>query len=155
MTRDFSLDLDALRGFLHLVSVCVWVGGQIVVAGLIPLLRKADRSAAPVPEGEMSITQRAAHRFGRISWPFFALAIITGLWSLGEIVANDEWAASEGSWKTLFFVKIALVAASGVGAWLHGRAQRAPERALFASVASLTALAALLIAAGFHQSIPA
>ncbi|MDE0668682.1 MAG: hypothetical protein OXI48_06610 [bacterium] len=154
MIRDFSLNLDALRGFLHLVSVCVWVGGQIVVAGLIPLLRRIDRAAAPTPDGEQSVTQKAAHRFGRIAWPFFALAIITGLWSLGEVVSNDEWATSTGAWKTLFFVKIALVAASGVGAWLHGRAQRAPERALFASVASLTALAALLIAASF-QSLPA
>ncbi|MCY3562173.1 MAG: hypothetical protein OXH20_13570 [bacterium] len=154
MIRDFSLNLDALRGFLHLVSVCVWVGGQIVVAGLIPLLRRIDRTAAPTPDGEQSVTQKAAHRFGRIAWPFFALAIITGLWSLGEVVSNDEWATSTGAWKTLFFVKIALVAASGVGAWLHGRAQRAPERALFASVASLTALAALLIAASF-QSLPA
>lgn len=154
MIRDFSLDIDALRSFLHLLSVTVWVGGQIVVAGLVPLLRKLDRSAGPVVEGEKSITQKAAHRFGRISWPFFALAIITGLWSLGEVVANDEWATSTGLWKTLFFVKIALVAASGVGAWLHTRAQRAPERALFASVASLSALAALLIAASF-QSVPA
>ena len=147
MIRDFALDLDALRGFLHILSVTVWVGGQIVVAGLVPLLRKVDRSAGPVPDGEMSVTQQAAHRFGRISWPFFALAIITGLWSIGEI----EWSASTGLWKTLFFVKLALVAASGVGAWLHTRAQRAPERALFASLASLSALAALLIAAGFNS----
>lgn len=154
MIRDFSLDIDALRSFLHLLSVTVWVGGQIVVAGLVPLLRKLDRSAGPVPDGEKSITQKAAHRFGRISWPFFALAIITGLWSLGEIAANDEWATSEFIWKTMFLVKLALVAASGVGAWLHTRAQRAPERALFASVASLSALAALLIAASF-QSVPA
>lgn len=154
MIRDFSLDLDALRSFLHVLSVTVWVGGQIVVAGLIPLLRKVDRSTEPAPEGAKSVTQQAARRFGRISWPFFALAIITGLWSLGEVVADEEWATSTGLWKTLFFVKIALVAASGVGAWLHGRAQRAPERALFASVASLTALAALLIAVSF-QSVPA
>lgn len=145
MIRDFSLDLDALRSFLHLLGVTVWVGGQIVVAGLVPLLRKVDRSAGPVAEGEMTATQQAARRFGRIAWPFFALAIITGLWSIGEL----EWSASTGLWKTLFFVKMALVAASGVGAWLHARAQRAPERALFASVASLSALAALLIAAGF------
>ncbi len=150
MIRDFALDLDALRGFLHILSVTVWVGGQIVVAGLIPLFRKVDRSAGPVPDGEMSVTQQAARRFGRISWPFFALAIITGLWSIGEIAANDEWSASTGTWQTLFFVKMALVAASGVGAWLHTRAQRAPERALFASLASLSALAALLIAAGFN-----
>ena len=146
MIRDFSLDLDALRRFLHILSVTVWVGGQIVVAGLVPLLRRVDRSAAPVADGEMTVTQQAARRFGRISWPFFALAIITGLWSIGEI----EWSAGTGLWQTLFFVKMALVAASGVGAWLHTRAQRAPERALFAGVASLSALAALLIAASFN-----
>ena len=147
MIRDFSLDLDALRSFLHILSVTVWVGGQIVVAGLVPLLRRADRGADAIPDGEMTITQQAARRFGRISWPFFALAIITGLWAIGDI----EWSASTGLWKTLFFVKMALVAASGVGAWLHTRAQRAPERALFASIASLSALAALLIAAGFNS----
>ena len=97
MIRDFALDLDALRSFLHILSVTVWVGGQIVVAGLIPLFRKVDRSAGPVPDGEMSVTQQAARRFGRISWPFFALAIITGLWSIGEIAANDEWSASTGT----------------------------------------------------------
>lgn len=145
MIRDFSLDLDALRVFLHILSVSVWVGGQIVVAGLVPLLRRVDRSAAPVAEGEMTATQQAAKRFGRIAWPFFALAIITGLWSIGDV----EWSASTGLWKTLFFVKMALVAASGVSAWLHARAQRAPERALFASVASLSALAAVLIATSF------
>ena len=147
MIRDFALDLDALRSFLHILSVTVWVGGQIVVAGLVPLLRKVDRSAGPVPDGEMTVTQQAARRFGRISWPFFALAIITGLWGIGEI----EWSASTGTWQTLFFVKMALVATSGVGAWLHTRAQRAPERALFAGLASLSALAALLIAAGFSS----
>lgn len=145
MIRDFSLDLDALRSFLHLLGVAVWVGGQIVVAGLVPLLRKADRGAGPVAEGEMTTAQQAARRFGRIAWPFFALAVITGLWAIGDL----EWSAATGLWKTLFFVKMALVAASGVGAWLHARAQRAPERALFAAVASLSALAALLIAAGF------
>ena len=147
MIRDFSLDLDGLRGFLHLLGVSVWVGGQIVVAGLVPLLRKADRNAGPVADGQMTVTQLAAHRFGRIAWPFFALAIITGLWHIGEL----EWSASTGLWKTLFFVKMALVAASGVGAWLHTRAQRAPERALFASVASLSSLAAVLIATGFNS----
>lgn len=145
MIRDFSLDLDALRGFLHILSVSIWVGGQIVVAGLVPLLRKIDRAAGPVADGEMTATQQAARRFGRIAWPFFALAIITGLWSIGEL----DWSASTGTWKTLFFVKMALVAASGVGAWLHARAQRAPERALFAGLASLSALAALLVAASF------
>ena len=146
MIRDFALDLDALRGFLHILSVTVWVGGQIVVAGLVPLLRKVDRTN-PAAEGEKTVTQQVAHRFNRVAWPFFALAIITGLWIIGEI----EWSASTGTWQTLFFVKMALVAASGVGAWLHTRAQRAPERAIFASVASLSALAALLIAAGFNS----
>ena len=143
--RDFSLNLDALRSFLHILSVSVWVGGQIVVAGLVPLLRKADRRSDSDAKGHATVTAQAARRFSRIAWPFFALAIITGLWSIGEL----EWSESTGAWKTLFFVKMALVAASGVGAWLHTRAQRAPERALFASVASLSALAALLIAAGF------
>ncbi len=148
MTRDFAIDLEAVRGFLHILSVTVWLGGQIVVAGLVPLLRKIDRHR-PVGEGEMTVTQQVARRFNRVAWPFFALAIITGLWHTSEL----DWSASTGLWKTLFFVKLLLVVVSGVAAWLHTRAQRAPERALFASLASVSALVALLLAAGFNTTV--
>ena len=32
-------DLDSIREFLHLLGVAGWVGGQIVMVGLLPLLR--------------------------------------------------------------------------------------------------------------------
>ncbi len=145
--RTFNLDVDALRSFLHLLSVGVWIGGQIVVAGLIPIVRKVSNQVA-TPEGEKTVTQKIAHRFSRIAWPFFALAIITGLWNL-EAVA-PEWGNTSLGWKVGFFAKLVLVALSGVGAWLHGRARRPAERAIFASLASLSALVALLLAASFN-----
>ena len=146
MSRSFAFDVDALRTFLHLLSVSVWVGGQIGVAGLIPLVRKVSAQVS-APEGEPSVTQKIARRFSRVAWPFYALAIITGLWNI-EAVARD-WSETTLGWRVGFFAKIILVVLSGVGAWLHGRAKRAPERAIFASLASLSALAALLLAASF------
>jgi putative copper export protein len=35
-----SPTLDSLRIFLHLLAAAVWVGGQIVLGGLVPKLRK-------------------------------------------------------------------------------------------------------------------
>lgn len=146
MSRSFAFDLDAIRSFLHLLSVSVWIGGQIVVAGLIPLVRKVS-SQVSVPEGEPTVTQKIARRFSRVAWPFYALAIITGLWNIEAI--TGDWSETSLGWKVGFFAKLILVALSGVGAWMHGRAKRPAERAIFASLASLSALAALLLAASF------
>ena len=67
-----ELDLDAIRVFLHLLGVCGWVGGQLVMGALVPVLRKVSPEAPRL----------AAARFGRIAWACFALAVVTGVWGL-------------------------------------------------------------------------
>jgi len=62
-----SPTLDSLRIFLHLLAAAVWVGGQIVLGGLVPKLRKSH------PE---SLTT-TAQAFARIAWPAFAVLVIT------------------------------------------------------------------------------
>lgn len=146
MNRIFSFDADTIRIFLHLLSVSVWIGGQIVVAGIIPLVRKVSKEVG-APEGEMTIVQKVAHRFSKVAWPFFALAVITGLWN--TVAITDEWSSTSLGWRVGFTTKLILVALSGVTAWLHGRAKQATERALFAALTLLSALAALLLAASF------
>lgn len=130
----FDVDGATIRVFLHLLGVTVWVGGQVLMGALVPVLRHADDDAP----------RRAARRFGLVAWPFFALAVVTGLWNTAEV---DFDAASNG-WRAALFVKLVAVAASGVTAWLHMRAQRAPERAVFAGATLALSLVALLIGAG-------
>lgn len=130
----FDVDETTVRIFLHLVGVTVWVGGQVVMGALVPVLGRIDEEAP----------QRAARRFGLVAWPFFALAVITGLWNTAEV----DFDGTSNGWKVALFVKLLAVAASGVTAWLHMRARRAPQRAAFAGATLVLSLVALLIGAG-------
>ena len=73
-------DLDSIRVFLHLLGVAGWVGGQIVMVGLLPLLR------SPGPD----VPRIAAVRFARVAWPCFGLAVVTGIWSLFAVEIADH-----------------------------------------------------------------
>ena len=55
---------ESVRLFLHVVAASVWVGGQIVLAGLVPQLRRSH------PEAVTAI----ANGFGKIAWPAYVVA---------------------------------------------------------------------------------
>jgi putative copper export protein len=131
---DFSLDDTTIRIFLHLLGVTVWVGGQIVLGALIPVIRRLGDDAP----------RKAARQFNRVSWPFFGLAVITGIWNTAEV----DFDATTTGWKAALFVKLILVAVSGVTAWMHTRARGAPARAAFAAGTLLASLGALLLGTG-------
>ena len=60
--------LDTLRLTLHVLAASVWVGGQIVMMGLVG----PARSYGPeVPAG-------LARAFARLAWPAYAVLVITG-----------------------------------------------------------------------------
>ena len=103
--RDAALDGDALRVFLHVIAVSVWLGGQIVVGGIVPMVRRSN------PEALNTI----AKGFGRVAWPFFGLAVFTGIWNMMS-VDGDE---TTGSWNAVLGVKMLVVVAAGALAWLH------------------------------------
>ena len=136
----FALDLDAVRTWLHLIAIFVWVGGQITLGLLVPVLRKMGSDAPG----------QVARRFNRFAWPFFALAVLTGLWSMGS-----EWADSETSWKVWLFIKVVVVAATGFTAWQHTQASKQTDpdkaktsRAVFGAATLLLSLFAALLGVG-------
>ena len=67
--------MNTARIFLHIISICGWVGGQLLMVSLVPVLRKISPDAPRL----------AAERFGRFAWTFLLLALITGIWSIFEI----------------------------------------------------------------------
>ena len=126
-----KVDLETIRLFLHLLGASVWVGGQIVLMGLVPVAR----SAGP------DVPRAVARRFEALSWPFFGLAVVTGLWN---VMAENPSEHTTG-WQIALMIKLLLVAATGVGAAVHSRTRSVPARAATAGVGFVAALAALFI----------
>jgi putative copper export protein len=117
-----------IRLFLHVLGVSVWIGGQIVLAALVPVARTIG------PD----VPRRLARRFGQVAWPFFALLVGTGIWNVLRVDIGDRSFAYQVS----LGVKLLLVAVSGVTAFLHGLVTTSALRAVTASLALLSALAA-------------
>jgi putative copper export protein len=121
--------VETLRLFLHVLAATIWVGGQLVLAALVPALRGAG---AEVP-------RTAARAFNRVAWPAFGVLILTGIWNV--VAEGDRGPA----YRTTLMVKLTVVAASGVTAFLHARATSRRGLAVFGALTGLTALLALLL----------
>jgi putative copper export protein len=121
--------LDTIRLTLHVLAASVWVGGQIVMMGLIGPSRGMGAEAPAT----------LARAFNRLAWPAYAVLVITGFWNISAF----HWAAQSGAWKAVLMAKIVVVAAAGVGALLHSRATSKAALALWGSVAGLASVAAL------------
>ena len=120
---------DTVRLFLHVVAASIWVGGQVVLAGLVPGLRRVHPDATKV----------AARAFARVAWPAFAVVVLTGLWNLGDIdVANTTT-----TYQITLFVKIALAMASGAAAAVHQIGTSKLALALGGAIGLLAALGAM------------
>lgn len=130
-TAHLAPGLDVLRISLHIVAASVWVGGQVVMAGLVPTLRS----------GGSDFPAKAARAFARVSWPAYALVIITGLWNYMDVNRNG---ASYG-WQFVFALKFILVIAAGALAYLHTRAQSASQRGMTAGLGFLASVTALVL----------
>jgi putative copper export protein len=122
---------DTVRLFLHVLSASIWVGGQIVLAGLVPSLRRAHPDA----------TRVAARAFARIAWPAFALAVVTGLWNLAEIDVADTSTA----YQVTLFVKITVVMVSGAAAVVHQVGRSKAALAVGGALGLLGALGAMFL----------
>ena len=121
--------MDELRVFVHLLAATVWVGGQLVLAGLVPALRRVGPDA----------TRAAAQQFGRIAWPAFAVLVATGVWNVVAVGDTDD------DYRRTLEVKVGVVVLSGVAAALHARASRRRGTALWGALTGLSALAALFL----------
>jgi putative copper export protein len=125
-----SVSWDTIRLFLHALAATVWVGGQITLAALVPVLR---RLGAEIPRA-------AARRFNLIAWPAFAVLVVTGIWNIAAVHAQID-----GAYQTTLVVKLIVVAISGVTAALHARARNPRWIAVFGALTGLSALAALFL----------
>ena len=121
---------DTIRLFLHVLAASVWVGGQIVLAGLVPSLRRS------FPEA----TKIAALAFARVAWPAFAVVFVTGLWNLTDIDVTNTTTA----YQVTLFVKITLAIASGAAAAVHQIGQSKLALVLGGAIGLLAALGAMV-----------
>jgi len=123
--------LTVLRLTLHVLAATVWVGGQIVVAGLLPTIRGLGEGAP----------QKIARAFGRLSWPAFWLLVATGVWNY---VAIHHASATNG-WNAIFGIKMVAVLVAGLGAYLHTKASTPRARGIYAGLGTLASIAALVL----------
>ena len=125
-----SVSWDTIRLFLHVLAATIWVGGQITLAALVPVLR---RLGAEIPRA-------AARRFNQVAWPAFAVLVITGIWNIAAVQSQIK-----GSYETTLVVKLIVVVISGAAAALHARARNPRWIAMFGALTGLSALAALFL----------
>ena len=125
-----AVSWTTIRLFLHVLAATVWVGGQLTLAAVVPVLRRAG---ADIPRA-------AARRFNQVAWPAFAVLIITGTWNVISVRSQVT-----GSYETTLVVKLVVVLISGVTAALHARARGPAGRAVFGALTGVSALAALFL----------
>lgn len=114
---------------LHVLAAAIWVGGQFVLGGLVPALRRV------APEA----TKTVAQTFARMAWPAFAVLVITGIWNLAEI----DFSNRSSAYQITLFVKLVLVAVSGVAAAIHQIGTSRAALAVGGAFAGIGALGAL------------
>ncbi len=133
-----DFDADTIRVFLHVLGASVWVGGQIVLGALVPTVRELGDDAP----------KAVARAFNRVAWPFFGLAVVTGIWNLMEIDVADR----SSGYQVGLMLKLLIVAVSGVTAYLHTTATKRSMLAVFGAIGGVSALAALLFGASLAES---
>jgi putative copper export protein len=124
------ITIDDVRLFLHVVAATIWVGGQLTLAGLVPVLRKAG---ADVPKA-------VARQFNQIAWPAFGVLIVTGLWNIS---VNNSEISNDSDYRATLFAKLGFVVLSGVSAYLHSVATSKKSLAIWGALTALSALGAL------------
>lgn len=121
---------DTIRLFLHVLAATIWVGGQLTLAALVPVLRGFDRD----------IPRAAAQRFNVIAWGAFAVLVATGVWNIAAVSGDVH-----GTYETTLIVKLVVVALSGVAAALHAVSRTPLWLAVWGALTGVAALAALFL----------
>lgn len=110
-----------------MIGATIWVGGQLTLAALVPVLRSVDPT----------LPKKAARAFNRIAWPAYGLLVLTGIWNVARIPAG-----ASANFNAVLGIKMAVVALSGVAAYLHGKAKGSVGLAVWGAVSGLSALGA-------------
>lgn len=120
-----------IRLFLHVLSATIWVGGQVVLAGLVPALRRHDAT----------VTKVAARAFNRLAWPAFGVAVLTGIWNLMSVdVTATDW-----NYQVAALVHVLLTGVAGAAAAVHAVGRTRLALALGGAIGLLASLGALFV----------
>jgi putative copper export protein len=126
-----SPNLDSLRIFLHVLAAAVWVGGQIVLGGIVPRIRKSS------PEALKPI----ANAFARIAWPALGITVVTGMWNIMEV----DVTAMDSSYHVTLALKMVAVVLSGLAAAAHANTKNKLVLALGGAIGLVASLGALYL----------
>ncbi|MGA0879141.1 MAG: hypothetical protein ACO3SP_08495 [Ilumatobacteraceae bacterium] len=120
-----------IRLFLHVLSATIWVGGQIVLAALVPALRRHDAT----------VTKIAARAFNRLAWPAFAVLVVTGLWSLLAV----DIGATDWDYRVTTMIHVLMAVVAGCAAAVHSFGRGKVALAVGGAVGLVASLAALFL----------
>ena len=123
-----SPTLESFRIFLHVLAVAVWVGGQIVLAGLVP----AIRTSAP------EVLPKVAQAFARVAWPAMIVIVFTGMWGLTSSSASD----SDTEYMVTFAVKMVMVFIAIAATIVHSQGSSKAAKAIGGALGLLGSLLA-------------
>lgn len=126
-----SPSIHTLRLGLHVLGAVVWVGGQIVLLALLPVLRQAGGTVA----------RDAARAWNRVAWGAFVVLVATGVWNLFEVALTDR----PTRYQVTVFVKLLFVALAGGFAAVHSLTASRKLLAISGAVGGLASLAALAL----------
>ena len=126
------LNLDTIRIFIHILSVTVWVGGQIAMMAIMPILKEA---------GVEGLGAKVAQGFSNIAFPALAVAIFSGIWNIVSI----DMANATMVWNIVFGIKFLLVILSGFGAVRHKNATDPKQKGLFGAIGFGSAVIAMFL----------
>ena len=92
-------------------------------------------------ETNRELLPKIARRFAQLSWPAFAVVVLTGFWNIFEINVTDHSTA----YQVTLFLKVALAIGSAVAAFIHSVSNGKLGKALGGAVSLLFGLAALFV----------
>jgi putative copper export protein len=120
-----------IRLTLHVLAAAVWVGGQIVMTGLVGPARGLGPDAP----------KTLARAFARLAWPAYLVLLATGVWNVTAV----GYSSMSSPWKAVLMAKIAVVVLAGLGVLLHQRATTKQGLAFWGAVGGLASVAALVM----------
>ena len=118
--------LNSLRTYLHILAVCVWLGGQVVLAGVVPKLRKSNPEALP----------NIAKGYAAIAWPAMILIVFTGAWGL----AATDTANQTTEYTVTLGITMLLVAGAVIATLIHSNGTSKLAKGLGGAIGLLATL---------------
>ena len=119
---------NSIRVLLHLLAVAIWLGGQIVLAGIVPRLREVAPDALTT----------VARAFARIAWPAFVVIVFTGAWGLGTTHVADK----DTEYMVTLMIKLLLVGGAAIATIIHSVGTSKLAKGLGGALGLLCSLAA-------------